>query len=81
MEYRFSLTPRLVAIGLFAVVALLVLLFALGFQLGQRLGGKPASPVVPAAIANRIERHAGAAAASLRDAVPDHSAPVQKDAP
>ena len=38
MEYRFSLTPRLAVIGAFACVALLVLLFALGFLLGLRMG-------------------------------------------
>lgn len=81
MEYRFSLTPRLVAIGLFAVLALLVLLFALGFQLGQRLGGQPVSPVAPAGAATRMERQAGTAATRLRDAVPAASAPAQKDAP
>lgn len=45
MEYRLSLTPRLVAVGFFAVVALLVLLFALGFQLGQRLAAGEAPGV------------------------------------
>ena len=37
MEYRLSLTPRLLAVGLCAVMALLVLLFALGFQVGQNM--------------------------------------------
>lgn len=37
MEYRLSLTPRLLAVALFATVALLVLLFALGFQVGQSM--------------------------------------------
>lgn len=45
MEYRLSLTPRLVAVGFFAVAALLVLLFALGFQLGQGMAGKEAPGV------------------------------------
>ena len=36
MEYRFSLTRRLAALGAFAIAALLVLLFALGYLLGQR---------------------------------------------
>jgi hypothetical protein len=39
MEYRFSLTPRLAALGICACLALLALLFALGFVLGLRMGG------------------------------------------
>ena len=45
MEYRFSLTPRLVAIGLFSLLALFVLLFLLGMQVGQRT--RPLTEVVP----------------------------------
>ncbi|NHZ83180.1 hypothetical protein F2P44_28475 [Massilia sp. CCM 8695] len=45
MEYRFNFTPRLVALGLFTGVALLVLLFSLGFQLGVRMAGEPPAPV------------------------------------
>lgn len=41
IEYRFSLTPRLIALGLFASVALLVLLFALGYMVGQRMAPEP----------------------------------------
>lgn len=37
MEYRLSLTPRLLAVGSCGVVALLVLMFALGFQVGVRM--------------------------------------------
>lgn len=48
MEYRFSLTPRLIALALFSSVALLILLFTLGFQIGQRMA-KPAS--VPSSFA------------------------------
>lgn len=50
MEYRFSLTRRLAALGAFAIVALLVLLFALGFLLGQRAAhsAEPAPAPVPA---------------------------------
>ena len=36
-EYKFSLTARLVALGAFGLVALMVLLFALGVVIGQRL--------------------------------------------
>jgi len=38
MEYRFSLTPRLIALTLFCGISLLVLLFTLGFQVGQMMG-------------------------------------------
>lgn len=38
METVFTLTTRLMAVGLFAFVALLALVFALGFVLGQRMG-------------------------------------------
>lgn len=41
IEYRFSLTPRLIALGMFASVALLVLLFALGYMVGQRMAPEP----------------------------------------
>ncbi|NEX64804.1 hypothetical protein [Noviherbaspirillum galbum] len=39
MEYRFSLTPRLIALTLFCGVSLLVLLFTLGFQVGRQMSG------------------------------------------
>lgn len=47
MEYRLSVTGRLLAVGVFAAVALLVLLFALGFVLGRRIGpdSAPAAPL------------------------------------
>jgi len=38
MEYRFNLTPRLAVLGAFACVALLLLVFVLGFMLGLRMG-------------------------------------------
>jgi hypothetical protein len=50
MEYRLSVTARLLAVGLFALVALLILLFALGFQLGQRMAVKPAPPLTATVI-------------------------------
>ena len=40
-EYKFSLTARLVALGAFGLVALMVLLFALGVVIGQRLAAPP----------------------------------------
>lgn len=36
MEYRFTMTARLVALTLISFVLLLGLLFALGFQIGER---------------------------------------------
>ena len=55
MEYRFSLTPRLAALGIFACAALLALLFILGFVLGLRMGTPAPAPVAqpmqPAALA------------------------------
>jgi hypothetical protein len=50
MEYRFNFTPRLVALGLFAGVALLVLLFSLGFQLGVRMAAAPAAKAAPVSL-------------------------------
>lgn len=35
MDTVFTLTPRLMVVGLFAFVCLLVLLFALGYMLGH----------------------------------------------
>jgi hypothetical protein len=46
MEYRFSLTARLVALGVFGLVALMVLLFALGYVTGQRM-----APALPESVA------------------------------
>ncbi len=55
MEYRLSLTPRLLAVGLCGVVALLMLLFALGFQVGLRMSEQaPQRPQVLAAAAQPV---------------------------
>lgn len=43
MDYRFSLTPRLAALGVLAALALLALLFALGFMLGLRVAEQDAA--------------------------------------
>lgn len=51
MEYRFSLTPRLIALALFSGVALMVLLFALGYQVGQSMAERPA----PAAVTGTLD--------------------------
>lgn len=50
MEYRFSVTARLVAVGVFCLVALLVLLFAFGVAVGDRLASaKPRTASAPGA--------------------------------
>lgn len=49
-EYRFSLTGRLVGLGACALVALMVLLFALGVVVGQRVAA-PAAETVPEVVA------------------------------
>ena len=44
MEYRLSLTARLVALGSLSLVMLLVLFFLLGVQLGRYLASDTAAP-------------------------------------
>jgi len=39
MTLRFSMTPRLLGLTVFSLLALLVLMFLLGIQIGQRLAG------------------------------------------
>lgn len=47
MEYRFSLTPRLIALSAAGLLALLVLLFSLGYQLGLRMQPNPKALPAP----------------------------------
>jgi hypothetical protein len=49
MEYRFSLTPRLIALAIFSGVALMVLLFALGYQVGRGMARETPPAAVDAA--------------------------------
>lgn len=42
MDYRFTMTNRLIALAVISFLLLLSLLFALGFQLGQQWGAKEA---------------------------------------
>ena len=42
MDYRFTMTNRLIALAVISFIMLLVLLFALGFQLGQQWGAEEA---------------------------------------
>ena len=60
MEYRFSLTPRLISLAAFALVALMVLLFALGYQVGVSM----TQPAQAVAVAEELQRRAAAKAAS-----------------
>jgi hypothetical protein len=41
MDYRFSMTPRLLVLAVLGLLALFVLLFLLGMQVGQRLEQGP----------------------------------------
>lgn len=55
MEIRFSMTPRLIGLTFGASLVLLVLVFSLGFMVGQKLktgtGGKPDSSAPAASTA------------------------------
>lgn len=42
MDYRFNMTPRLIAIAVIGLISLMALLFALGFQLGLQWGADEA---------------------------------------
>jgi hypothetical protein len=42
MDYRFTMTNRLIALAVISFLLLLSLLFALGFQLGQQWGAEEA---------------------------------------
>ena len=48
-DYQFSLTPRLIALALFGGVALMVLLFALGYQVGRQMAQGEQPPAASAA--------------------------------
>lgn len=91
MEYRFSLTPRLIALAIFSGVALMVLLFALGYQVGQSIErdarqqavtqNDSAAPTAVDRLAGNAERNAERQAASrLKAAVPPAVTTVQKAA-
>lgn len=41
MNYKFSLTPRLISLAIFSAIALMVLLFALGYQVGKSSAPAP----------------------------------------
>jgi len=66
-EYRFSLTPRLVALALFGIVALMVLLFALGYQVGR--GMAPHAREAGERVLHKAEQEAEAAVSPLQKAM------------
>lgn len=75
-EYRFSLTPRLIALALFGGVALMVLLFALGYQVGRGLardeGARPGAASADAAgqrLLDKAEKGAAGAVSPLKKAL------------
>jgi hypothetical protein len=72
-EYRFSLTPRLIALALFGGVALMVLLFALGYQVGRQMAPEatsaPASGTAGARLLDKAEKNAAGAVSPLKKAL------------
>jgi hypothetical protein len=44
MEYRFSMTPRLLVLAVLGLMTLFILLFLMGMQVGQRLDKSPQPP-------------------------------------
>jgi len=72
MEYRFSLTPRLIALAIFSGVAMLVLLFALGYQVGVSMAERPA----PDAIDNAAKRTRQQATGKINAEAAAAAAPV-----
>ncbi|PXW97480.1 hypothetical protein C7444_10482 [Sphaerotilus hippei] len=81
MQYRYTLTRRLLAVGTISLLLLLTLLFLLGVQIGRLMaepGGPPAAPglatfapVVPEPLA--VPAPPGAAAPDQRTALADLS--------
>lgn len=83
MEYRFSLTPRLIALAIFSGVALMVLLFALGYQVGQGMAREPRPVAAEATAAGNLAADAERRATSklragVNAAVPPAVRTVQK---
>ena len=54
MDYRFNMTPRLIAIAIFGFISLMALLFALGFQLGLQWGADEARQHNAANMPNQV---------------------------
>jgi hypothetical protein len=80
MEYRFSLTPRLIALALFFGVALLILLFTLGFQIGQRMAKPAPLPTSFATYGADVNDHGTAVAQQSSRTVSDFAAAAKSAA-
>ena len=63
MEYRLSLTPRLIALAIFTLLAMLILLFTLGYQIGQRMAVPSPAAVSFAPVTGAPGKDAGSIAA------------------
>ena len=81
MEYRFSLTPRLIALGLFSSVALLILLFTLGYQIGLRMAKPVPAPSAISAYGAEAKERAAALAQQASGKVLEFTASATKPAP
>ncbi|MEY4652414.1 MAG: hypothetical protein RI884_995 [Pseudomonadota bacterium] len=82
MDYRLSLTPRLVVLGGLGLLLMMALLFLLGVQAGRDLGpraGEVAAAPMPAAVASRAARVASLAARSASQAAGKAVKSVQTD--
>ena len=75
MEYKFCLTPRLIALAIFSGIALMVLLFALGYQIGRNMAPLPAS-ATPGSMLDAAQQRA----ASQLDTAAAAAAPLVKRA-
>jgi hypothetical protein len=63
MDYRFSITPRLLILAAVSLLALFILLFLLGLFVGQRLG--PVSALEPSNMPKLTAPTTGALPAAL----------------
>ena len=55
MEYRFSMTPRLLVLAVLGLMTLFILLFLMGMQVGQRLEKSPQPPKAESVGASAIK--------------------------
>jgi hypothetical protein len=82
MDYRLSLTSRLLVLGGAGFLMLMALLFLLGVQAGRDLGpreGDVAAAPMPAAVASRAARAASLATRSASQAAGKAVKSVQAD--
>lgn len=81
MEYRFSLTPRLIALAAFCGVALMVLLFALGYQVGVSMTQPAQANKMAEELQRRAAAKASTEAAQAVAPITDRANAVQKAIP